>query len=115
MNVYGIVFGSGGATPSAPDRTIGTLLVVDGAGAPEAGVVISFRLSEPPTDDDGGVSYSRDEFSATSDADGVIEQEFLKNAVYVGRRGQGPAVSFETGDEDTFTIPNIPSRPHPLG
>jgi hypothetical protein len=104
--------GSGGATPSAPDKTIGTLLALDDEGNALAGVVISFRLSEPPVGD--GNSYSRDEFEVTSDEDGVIEQEFLKNAWYIGRRGQGPEIPIDTGDEDAFDIPNIPTRPEPL-
>ncbi len=107
--------GPGGSAGAAadPDRTIARTVTRDTAGAEQPGVTIAFRLTEPP-DGDTGNSYAGEKKEVTSDADGLLQVSLLKNAWYVGRRGQGEEVAFLTGAADAFTLPNLPSRPDPL-
>jgi hypothetical protein len=98
-------------SPAAdPDQTTAYVVTRDHAGDPVAGATCQFRLLKPPAGD--GNSYSLSAFTATSDADGLLQTPLLRGAKYQGRRGAGDWVLFHTGDDDnTYALPILLGEP----
>jgi len=92
--------------------TTGSLTTIGSDGEPDPRVPVTFRLSEPPTD--VAAAYSLAAREVRSDADGLLQAEFLKSAWYIGRNGSGPEVAFFTGTADSFALPSLLSRADPL-
>lgn len=88
------------SAPSAPNRSVGTLLCLGTDGTAEQGVVIYFRLIDGPGT--AGYAYDEAEWSETSDANGEIESEFVIGARYRMRRGTH-------GSDEEFTVANAAS------
>lgn len=92
------------STPSAPNRSVGTLLCLDTDGTAESGVEVHFRLISGP----GTAGYSLDasQWTGTSDANGEIEAEFIVGATYGAKRGDvGREVTFTVGSGASFSLP----------
>ncbi len=101
-------------TPAAdPDQSTGALQTFDGQGAPQGNVEVSFRLITQP--DGEGLSLSSDDFTLTSDEDGLLEAPFARLATYVGSRGAtaggGRQATFTVPDEASFLLPAILGAP----
>lgn len=91
-------------TPAAdPDQTTGYLTTRDGHGTAKASVTIGFRLIKGPGD--AGSSYDTAQFTATSNGSGRLEVALLRDATYVGIRGDGREFEFVTGTESTHLLP----------
>ncbi len=94
------------SAPSAPNRSVGTLLCLGTDGAAETGVNIHFRVVAGS----GTAGYALDNatFTLTSDAQGEIEDEFVIGVTYAGRRGtHGREVQFTVANAANFNIPEI--------
>lgn len=92
------------SAPAAPNLSTGTLLCLGTDGLPEEDVEITFRMTAGPGD--AGYALDAAEFTATSDVDGEIELDFVREAQYTARRGSvGREVAFTVPDAASFTLP----------
>lgn len=92
--------------PEDPELSTGFGYCYDHDGTPEQDVSIEFELRSG-TGDDG---YIRDikKFTATSDANGLVEATFIRGCSYRGRRGvRGEWAEFTVGDVSVFSLPEI--------
>ncbi len=93
------IVGTGVPVPTmTADQCYGVLQIIDGAGAVEADITVTFQGYAPPVD---GVNtgYLLDPITSDpSDANGIITQVFPVGAVrYRWKRGSGPWQYFDTG------------------
>jgi len=91
-----------------PEQTSAWLYTYDGGGNVAEGAVITFVLAAPP--DGTGSSYATDEFTATSDENGLLTVNLRCGATYIAKRGNGRWVSFTTGTDPTFALPQVLGR-----
>ena len=77
----------------------------DGQGDPVDGATVVFWLIDP-SGTEGAAYQATREFSAESEADGLVNVQLLKSSRYGARLGSS-SIEFETGDDDSFPIPEI--------
>ena len=74
-----------------------------GSGTPVAGRTVYFRLIDPLGEVD---AYDRVDFTATSDADGLVTQAFVRGGAYEARLDvKGAWTPFVAGFGSTFALP----------
>lgn len=95
--------------PADPAQTTGYLTTYDGQGNVAPETEITFWLMAIDAD---GRSYSVRNFTATSDANGLLEVALVREAKYRARRdATSPIeVEFTTPDEPTYELPTILGR-----
>lgn len=87
--------------PSSPTQITAYGTTMDAAGNVEEGIVVQFELMIPTT---AGI-YGREVLTATSDENGLVTIELLKNANYRFKRSERiPWKSISTGDGDSFDL-----------
>jgi len=88
-----------------PNQSVGYLTTFDGSGNIAPSVSLKFRLVQ----DDGtvGESSTSKEFTATSDADGLLQVPLIRGGTYRISRGIGRRVSVTVPDADSFELPEI--------
>ena len=101
-------------TPAGdPSQTVGYLTTYDAQGAAQASVVIEFQLLE--ASGDPGRSFPGVPFSSTSDANGNLTVDLLRETRYQARRnrdgGFGEWVAFTTDDASTYQLPEVIGAP----
>lgn len=79
----------------------------DGRGLLTSGVRIEFQCVAPPATD----SFSTAVFDILSGPFGVLTVLLTQSTTYQARRGLGPWVSFTTGTDSTFALPQILGTP----
>lgn len=91
-------------TPASdPAQTTAYLTTRNGQGTAKGNVAVKFRLMSGPGD--AGSSYDGAEFTAQSNTSGLLEVTLLREAIYVGTRGDGAEVQFTTPDASTYQLP----------
>jgi hypothetical protein len=95
--------------PGSPLLTTGFLVCYGTDGNVKPDVKVRFRLKAGP----GDPAYALDgaEFHILSDDAGLVEVPLFQDSTYVGRAGTGPEVSFTTGTDPTYEIPELLGRP----
>jgi len=92
-------------TPAAaPNQTTGYLTTRDASGNPAAGVTLTFQLINPQQATD---SFDQSPFTATSDANALLQVALLQSSQYQARVGTGPWVTFTTGTASTYELPEV--------
>lgn len=100
-------------TPSGnASQSTAYLTTYDGKGNTQASVVITFRLEALSAEDAGMAPFGGDvagggEFTATSDANGLLTVLLIRNATYRARRGHGDEVEFTVPNASTYELPVI--------
>lgn len=95
--------------PTDPAQTTAYVVTRNHAGVATAAQTCWFRLVTPPAG--AGNSYAGLKFSATSDADGLLQVALMRGAKYVGRRGSGPWMLFTTPAATTYALPILLGQP----
>lgn len=81
------------------------IFTCDAQGNPQAGVVVWFRMVEPPPLQN--CSFPDEPFSMTSNASGAVQLVLLKNAVYEVWREGGAMHRFTASDQAATNLPSI--------
>ena len=90
--------------PASPSQTTAYLTTRDGQGNTLRNVLLSFQLIDPQRATD---TFDQAAFTVTSDSAGSLQVPLLKSTQYQARVGNGPWVSFTTGSDSTFALPEI--------
>lgn len=91
------------APTASGTQTVAWIYTYDGNGALKAGVVISFRVLNPP----GTASYNTGVITGTSDAGGLLTVNLPQNAACEASRGDGAWVTFTTDSDSSTALPEI--------
>jgi len=71
-------------------------------------VQITFELVRPP---EGSTDSLGRKAAPASNSAGLLQVALLKSATYHAWRGKGPAVTFTTGTDGSYQLPQILERP----
>ena len=92
------------APSSTAGQTTGYLTTRDGQGNLLPNVTLTFQLIDPQRTTD---SYDQTAFTATSDSGALLQVPLLQTTQYQARVGGGPWVTFTTGTNSTFALPEV--------
>lgn len=92
------------APSSAPGQTTGYLTTRDGQGNTLPNVTLTFQLIDPQRTTD---SYDQTSFTATSDSGALLQVALLQSTQYRARVGGGDWVTFTTGTNSTYALPEV--------
>ena len=76
----------------------------DGQGNAQPNVTLTFQLIDPQRTTD---SYDQTSFTATSDSSALLQVPLLQSTQYQARVGGGAWVTFTTGTNSTFALPEV--------
>jgi hypothetical protein len=92
------------APASSPAQTTAYLTTRDGQGNLLPNIPLTFQLIDPQASTD---TYDQGSFTATSDIHASLQVPLLKSTKYQARLPAGPWVTFTTGTNPTFALPEI--------
>ena len=97
------------SAPADPEQTTAYTVTRDGKGQVKPGVTLTFRLVDPAGNSGG--AFDRRNFTATSDAVGLLQVALMKNSSYQQKHEKGEwSAPFTTGNAGTFALPEILSE-----